>query len=47
MIDDIKVTEKGIEIIKRIDACYGERIIIPKEIIIEAYNKYIKEATDD
>ncbi len=43
MIENIEVTEKGIEMLKRVDAWYAERIIIPKEIIIEAYNKYIKE----
>jgi len=44
MIEKIEVTEKGIEMLKRVDAWYAERIIIPKEIIIEAYNKFIKEA---
>jgi len=42
MIEKIEVTEKGIEMLKRVDAWYAERIIIPKEIIIKAYNKYIK-----
>ncbi len=41
----IEVTENGIEILKQIDdAGYWEKMLIPKEIIIEAYNKYIKEA---
>lgn len=39
----IEVTEKGIEILKEIDTGYFEKMLIPKEIIIEVYNKYIKE----
>ena len=43
-----EVTEDGIVVKKPIDSNYYEyQMLIPKEIFIEAYNKYIKEAADD
>lgn len=48
VVADIKVTDRGIVLSREVNEQYSEeKMIIPKDIFVEAYKKYCKEAENE
>lgn len=48
-VGEYEVSDKGVELVVDVGDCgtYTTKMVLPKEIFIECYNKWIKEQTDD